>query len=564
MSTDLIPRIREAEAALRRGDADAARQILSRLRLEASRVEQQSAALTGDVSRYRLMLERTLAVTLARGLEPLAEQILDGIIAVVGAERGFVGLVEGEGWRFLAARRLSQADIDDPASQVSTHIIREALACGEPLVTHDATQDFAGQRSVRELRLRSVAALPLRDGERRLGFVYLDNRESSGLFDEAAVSAAAIWLPVLAGCVLREQGSETALPGVLTRSAAMRAQLSELGRIVRFDVPVLLTGETGTGKSLIARQLHASSARSGRPFLHLNCGAIPEALLESELFGHRKGTFTGATADREGKFEAANGGTLFLDELDCMPIACQVKLLVALQERQITRLGDSRPVEVDVRLIAAMGRDPDVAIASGRLREDLYYRLAVFVAHLPALRERREDIPLLASHFLEQTRARYQLPPMRLSETALEELLAHDWPGNIRELGNVLDRAALLADRGVIESVRLPRGRGRGAETASTGVLAKMLLAASALLDQMEEREPLRSWDTAEAFKALVLLEAVRRADRKEDAFAALGLESLVTGRNHNRTLRREGARLARLAEILGEPLNPALAALSD
>lgn len=565
MTTELLPRIREAEGALRRGEIETARQLLAKLRMEAGQFGAEHLAMSGDVARYRLMLERTVGVTMARGLEPVAEQMLDGIIAVVGAERGFVGLVQPAGWRFLAARSLRQADIDDPAAQVSTQIIREALASGTPVVTHDAGQEYGGAASVGALKLRSVAALPLLADGAAIGFVYLDNRSSNGLFDDAAVAAAATWLPVLAGTVARAGVEDTVLPGVVTRSGAMKAQLAELARIVRFDVPVLITGETGTGKSLIARQLHLGSPRAGRPFVHLNCGAIPEALLESELFGHKKGTFTGATADREGKFEAAQGGTLFLDELDSMPLSCQVKLLVALQEKQVTRLGESQPVRVDVRVVAAMGRDPTDAIREGKLREDLYYRLAVFVAHLPALRERREDIPLLASHFLEQTRSRYGLPPLRLSEAALTQLVEHDWPGNIRELGNALDRAALLAEGGLIRSMQLTAPRTRAVEAPERmerGTLERLTGAANALLDAMKTHPSLHDWHTADAFKALVLLEAVRRAGSREEAFAALGLEALVAGRNHQRALRREAARVAALAAALGEPLPPALAAL--
>lgn len=342
----------------------------------------------------------------------------------------------------------------------------------------------------------------------------------------------------------------------------MRAELSELARIAAFDVPVMLAGETGTGKSLVARQLHNASARSDKPFVHVNCGAIPESLIEAELFGAEAGAFTGAKSRRIGRFEAADGGTLFLDELDSMPLACQVRLLVALQEKHITRLGSNSPIPVDVRVIAAMGRDPFQAIDAGDLREDLYYRIAVFSARLPALRERREDIPLLATHFLEQTRARYRLPPLRLSETALDHLSAHDWPGNVRELGNTLDRAALLARDGVIERIDFQGRRTPGSAATEAGVLPALELAARRLVDAMEAERVPRALESADAMRAVLLLELAHRLGGRDQAYLFLGQDALVRNRNHNRAFGREVGRLTELADALEEDLRAELAAL--
>ena len=243
---------------------------------------------------------------------------------------------------------------------------------------------------------------------------------------------------------------------MVTRSESLRAELSQLARLARFDVPVLITGPTGTGKSLLAGALHARSHRARGPFVHINCSALPDTLLEGELFGAEAGAYTGAQRRREGKFEAAAGGTLFLDEIDTMPISGQVKLLVALQERKISRLGSNRPIDIDCRIIAATNARPRQAITEGRLREDLYFRLAKIEIHLPPLGERAEDIPLLARHILARTCERYQLPLPRISQAALDQLCAYPWPGNVRELENALDRAALLAaDSGVIKEIRL-------------------------------------------------------------------------------------------------------------
>ncbi|MFT4976756.1 MAG: serine/threonine-protein kinase PknK [Myxococcota bacterium] len=370
MSRAIIRQIREAESALRRGQTDRARTLLAELRRDASTLSVDTSELAGVIDRYEVMLSRTLQVTLARGLEPVAEQILDGMTSIVGARRGFVGLLAEPRWRFLAARNIQQTDIDDPVAQVSTSIITEAVASGEPVVVHDAGQERADQTSVHQLKLRSVVCLPLSDAGRVVGFVYLDNPETQGIFDEAALAAVRAWLPVVTGCISRalaEQEEQGPLAGVITRSAKMRAELSELARVSKFDVPILLTGETGTGKSLIARQIHNASGCAG-PFIHVNCGAIPEALIEGELFGHKKGAFTGANADRVGKLQAAQGGTIFLDELDSMPMSCQVKLLVSLQERQVTPLGGNTPIALSARVIAATGTDPFDAIDQGKLR----------------------------------------------------------------------------------------------------------------------------------------------------------------------------------------------------
>jgi transcriptional regulator with GAF, ATPase, and Fis domain len=563
VSDDLYTLIREAESALRKGDAPLARRHLSRARTTASRLTRTTTVLQGDVGRYRVLLERTLAVTLERGLEPVAEQILDAMLTIVGARRGFLGQVEGEGWRLLAGRNLEEGAIHDPSSQVSTSIIAEALDTAQPVVADDAAgMEFAHQASVGKLGLRSVACLPLVQDGRVLGFVYLDHVEAQGLFDEAAVAAVASWLPVASGCFARaaaeDEGELQPLPGVLTRSERMRDTLMELARMARFDVSVLLTGETGTGKSHIARELHKASPRAGRAFVHVNCGAIPEALIESALFGHAKGAFTGATSDTAGHFEAAEGGTLFLDELDSMPLACQVRLLVVLQERVLTRVGDTKPRPVNVRVVAAMGADPFDAIDAGQLREDLYYRLAVFVARLPPLRERPEDLPLLASHFLGQSRERFGLAELSLSEAALDALAAHDWPGNVRELGNTLDRAALLARDGVVERITF-QGRGRRSAPGGQGVLGQLEGAARALLERMEAEPALRRLELADAFRGVVLTAAVDEQGSKERAFAWLGQDKIVRSRNHTRSFKRETTQLTELAGALDESLTPAL-----
>jgi two-component system response regulator HydG len=247
------------------------------------------------------------------------------------------------------------------------------------------------------------------------------------------------------------------------RSAAMQRVLDIAERTAGTDVPVLLLGETGTGKSLFARAVHAASPRASRPFVAVNCAAVPEALLESELFGHVKGSFTGATADRAGLFAEASGGTLFLDEIGEMTPALQAKLLRAIESGTVRPVGASKEIAVDVRLIAATHQDLRERVRQGSFREDLLYRLEVVSIELPPLRERRDDIPDLAEHFVREARARHPHSPVeRLSAEAMAWVLEHDWPGNLRELSHAIERAVVLgksAEAGVADLPRTLRER---------------------------------------------------------------------------------------------------------
>jgi len=240
---------------------------------------------------------------------------------------------------------------------------------------------------------------------------------------------------------------------IVGSSERIRELLDLAGRVAASDASVLIMGETGTGKGLLAKGIHYNSARKDGPFVAVNCAAIPEALIESELFGHLKGSFTGAVKDKEGKFELANGGTLFLDEIGDLRIDLQAKILRALQEREVDRVGGSKPVAVDVRVIAATNKDIEHAVKSGAFREDLYYRLSVITLQVPPLRERREDIALLASVFLKKFNKGAEV---RVAPDALSALTAYGWPGNVRELENVMERASVLRRTEVITRAELP------------------------------------------------------------------------------------------------------------
>ncbi len=243
---------------------------------------------------------------------------------------------------------------------------------------------------------------------------------------------------------------------------AMRQVFETIQKVAETDLTVLIRGESGTGKELVAQALHEQSARKGKPFVAVNCAAISRELVESELFGHEKGAFTGADARRVGRFEAADGGTIFLDEIGDMAPETQAKVLRVLQERSFERVGGGQPIEVDVRVVAATHRDLEKDVADGRFREDLYYRLKVVELQLPALRDRREDLPALAERFLGLVAERLSRPPKPMADTALAALARHGWPGNVRELRNVIEQAAVLAPGEQIEADDLNLSGGAG------------------------------------------------------------------------------------------------------
>lgn len=250
--------------------------------------------------------------------------------------------------------------------------------------------------------------------------------------------------------ILSKVEARELFPDIVGQSESMRGVFNQILKVAPTDSTVLISGETGTGKELVANAIHKHSQRQGKPFIAINCAAIPENLLESELFGHEKGAFTGADAAKPGKFELAHEGTLFLDEIGDMPLETQAKVLRALEERQIQRVGSVNATKVDVRFIAATNKALPESVKAGTFREDLFYRLNVFAIHLPRLNERREDIPLLADHFLQLSAT-----GKTLSSSAMQTLMTYEWPGNIRELKNTIKSAGLMA-RQVIENTHLP------------------------------------------------------------------------------------------------------------
>ena len=321
---------------------------------------------------------------------------------------------------------------------------------------------------------------------------------------------------------------------LIGRHPRMQEVYKTIGRIAASDVTVLLRGESGTGKELVARAIHHYSRRAGRPFVAVSCAAIPATLLESELFGHERGAFTDAKERRLGKLELAHGGTFYLDEVGDMPADVQTKLLRALQERTIQRVGGNESIQIDVRVLAATNRDLDTLMKEGRFREDLYYRLNVVTLNLPPLRERRRDIPLLVEHFL----AKYsqELGERGVAPEALDRLVGHDWPGNVRELENVVQRAMVMATSGVILPEHLPIGP----------VSAAASVAVDASLEELVERKllecvrGLRTHASANLYELMIglvekpLLRAVLRETNGNQVRAAQ-----ILGINRN-TLRKK------------------------
>ena len=484
--------------------------------------------------------------------ERVLNSIVDTAIRTTEAERGFLVFGTGDEFDVVVARNFVGERVDEPEAAISRGIVQEVLRDGEARLTVNAQSDerFKAMQSVEDLRLRSVLCVPLRIAGQIEGVLYLDNRLQQHAFSEedrellvvlsdiSGVAARNARLVTdlrnknqalleahdrvaelnakLEGKV-RAQGNELEelrvelaasrralglrhdYRMIVGESDAMKDVFRLLDRYVESNDPVLILGESGTGKELIARALHEQGTRSEGPFVSENCAALPETLLESELFGYEKGAFTGAVRAHKGLFEQAKGGTLFLDEVGDMSPDLQAKLLRVIQEREVRPIGSSHTVSIDVRLVTATHRDLQKRVQEGSFREDLFYRLHVLPLRLPPLRERAGDIPLLVRHFLKKACLEASRPEPKLDGRALDLLSSHDWPGNIRELENEIRRALLLAE-GVLlpehlsehiqnPSLRLDESSPLPAETGTT--LTKMVQ----LLEETEIRRALTRAD---------------------------------------------------------------------
>ena len=408
-------------------------------------------------------------------LDSLLRLAMDTLIDQVKAERGLILLFDQRGRvRFQTARNLSQQDLGNPVFEISRTLIDRVRQSGQAICVKNALNDahLSKNQSIVRLNILSVICLPMcKEGE-VFGAVYLDHRRVRGIFSEAQAAQISPLVDFIAIAAyqrlslhqltervdrleqtLRDQYDFSAIIG---QSAQMLKVMDIVSRVAQTNATVLIEGETGTGKELVARAIHLNSQRKDNPMVCINCGALPEHLLESELFGYEKGAFTGAVKSYRGKFAQAHSGTLFLDEVDEMSFSLQVKLLRVLQWGEVTPLGSESPRACDVRIVAATKRPLQALIQEGRFRDDLYYRLNLVAIMLPPLRERKSDLPLLVEHFLKQACHRFGKSPMTLSAEAQSLLCNHDFPGNVRELENMLQRAVLLSSAAVLQPSAFP------------------------------------------------------------------------------------------------------------
>jgi transcriptional regulator with GAF, ATPase, and Fis domain len=446
------------------------------------------------------LLKISRVVHAIRDLEELQAQLLDLIFEVVPAGRGAILLGDGANSEFNSlyarTRQAGQHQLVRVSRTIAQHVLKENVAIlGVDIAASDALRDV---ESLAASEVRSLLCVPLSVFERTIGCIYLDSTTSVNRFHEdhlqlmaaiAGVSAVALdnarraqWLEQENQRLSLEIRQEQNLVG---ESARVRETFQFLARVGPADSTVLIEGESGTGKELAARALHRNSHRRQKPFVAINCAAIPETLLESELFGHERGAFTGAASQKKGKLEVAEGGVVFLDEIGELAPALQVKLLRVLQEREFERVGGTHPIKIDVRVIAATNRDLDDAVRKKEFRQDLYYRLAVVKLTMPPLREHREDIPMLTRHFIQKNAKRCKVKPKPVSREAMAALVSYDWPGNVRELENAIERALVMGSSDTILLEDLPEslveqqppgGMSEGQYHASVKELKKQLI----------------------------------------------------------------------------------------
>jgi transcriptional regulator with GAF, ATPase, and Fis domain len=416
------------------------------------------------------LLKISRVVHAIRDLEELQAQLLDLIFEVVPAGRGAILLSDGEGQEFnsLYARTRHGGQ---QLVRVSRTIARKAIKENVAILGLDvsSTGNFRDVESLVASNVRSLVCVPLSVYQRMIGCIYLDSTSAANRFHEehlqlmagvAGVSAVALdnarrlqWLEQENQRLTTEIRQDQSLVG---EGARMKEIFQFLARVSPTASTVLIEGESGTGKELVAKALHRNSPRASKPFVAINCAAIPETLLEDDLFGHEKGAFTGAVTQKKGRLEVADGGVVFLDEIGELAPTLQVKLLRVLQEREFERVGGTHPIKVNIRLIAATNRNLEDAVRKEEFRQDLYYRLAVVKMTMPPLRERREDIPMLTRHFVQKHAMRCRVKAKPISREAMAALVNYEWPGNVRELENAVERALVMGSADMVLLEDLP------------------------------------------------------------------------------------------------------------
>jgi Nif-specific regulatory protein len=441
------------------------------LYLQPDRLLRELPAKSQVARNLNALLKISRVVHAIRGLEELQAQLLDLVFEVVPAGRGAILLAESADQEFNCLYARTREAGQPQLVRVSRTIARQVMKENVAILGVDvaASGNFRDVESLAESEVRSLLCVPLTVFQRVIGCIYLDSTTVANRFQEdhlqlmaaiAGISAVALdnarrtqWLEEENQRLTSEVRQEQSLVG---EGARMKEIFQFLARVAPTESTVLIEGESGTGKELAARALHRNSHRGNKPFVAINCAAIPETLLESDLFGHERGAFTGAAVLKKGRLEVADGGVVFLDEIGELAPALQVKLLRVLQEREFERVGGTHPIKVDIRLIAATNRDLNDAVRKGQFRQDLYYRLAVVRLTMPPLRERREDIPMLARHFLQKYAKRSKVKPKPVSREAMSALVHYEWPGNVRELENAIERALVMGSSDAVLLEDLP------------------------------------------------------------------------------------------------------------
>lgn len=413
---------------------------------------------------FNVLYDITRTINSILDPKTLLDTVLEIAMTHLSAERGFVMLADQtseSSYTVVAFRNFNSKKAGDEFA-ASSSVVTSVLQSGEAVLTFDAMSDerFESSVSIMAQKILSIICLPLRTGERITGAVYLDSSKSRKAFTEDALKFLTVFSNLAAIAIENAQRytvleKENArlknevdvshlFANIIGNSPKWRKVLEIAQRVLDVDAAVLITGESGTGKELIARAIHDNGTRKGKPFVAVNCSALPEQLMESELFGYIKGSFTGASADKKGLVETAEAGTLFLDEIGELPLALQAKILRLLQEKEYRRVGDTVNKPANIRIIAATNRELKEEVKANRFREDLFFRLNVVGIHLPPLRDRKDDIPLLAQYFVKRAAENYRRPVENIHPEAMQVLLSNHWQGNIREFQNIIERAVVL------------------------------------------------------------------------------------------------------------------------
>lgn len=475
------------------------------------------------LNKLEMLVDISMALNSTLNLNELLGKILDSTIKLADTDRGFIMLANRKGeMEFRIARDREERPLGENDFTVSHSIINNVTLRAEPLFISDISENgrFKDSKSVIDLHLRTAVCLPLTLENSVIGVIYTDsNRLTNKLTSDdtsivsafASQAAIAIENARLHGKLVimkenlarenlelkQELSEKYEYSGIIGKSKAMQDIFTTIQMIAPLSTTVLIQGDTGTGKELIAHAIHFNSPRKTKQLVVINCGAMSANLLESELFGHKKGSFTGAINDKAGLFETASEGTIFLDEIGDMPMPLQVKLLRALQEGEIRRVGENTPRKVDVRVIAATHRDLSDDIKEGRFRQDLYYRLNVVPIYIPLLRDRKDDILPLTEHFMEKYSKKMNKGDVRILPEAIKLLLTSPWPGNVRQLENTIERAlALCGDSTVLSTDHFPQ-----------------LKSEVNILDKLEHRKRLK--DKLQAVEKRIIIETLEKTDGK-------------------------------------------------